>query len=395
MPNDIIELIPYFQPIISMSKKDVFGVEVLARGLDASGSLVYPDRLFCGSDADAHKRIDRIIREKALSGLSAFPPEWRIFINMLPNNFLGIRDIEKQSHLLKTCRKYNISYDRVVIEITEKATDRFPEIAPILKEYARLGFQIAIDDWGAEYSNFDRLALLLPSIVKFDARFLWRATSTPSIAEIFCAAVTMALKLGINVIVEGIEKEEHLYMALDAGCPLAQGYLFARPGKSVQNRNQFGTLLNKAFLNYREGKVHHLITEKKRVRHYMDDILNNLRHCFDADAVYDDLYNALLSILPEHGELINAYILNHGGIQISPNLSCECGEIRINEHMINRDWSWRPYYIHTLVNQRLFESKYTITGPYVDPNNGISMFTVCIIIGQYMLCMDLANDMAM
>jgi EAL domain-containing protein (putative c-di-GMP-specific phosphodiesterase class I) len=79
----------------------------------------------------------------------------------------------------------------------------------------------------------------MPSIIKFDARFLWRAARNPSIGEIFRAAVTMALKLGIKVVVEGIEKEEHLYLALDAGCPLAQGYLFAQPEKFIQNREGF------------------------------------------------------------------------------------------------------------------------------------------------------------
>ncbi|MDO9264398.1 MAG: EAL domain-containing protein, partial [Desulfosalsimonadaceae bacterium] len=102
MLNDKIDIIPYVQPIISMSKKDIAGVEVLARGVDSTGRLVYPDRLFCGNDIETHKKIDRVIREKALSGLSGLPSDWLIFINMLPDNFLGIRDIEKQSHLLKT-----------------------------------------------------------------------------------------------------------------------------------------------------------------------------------------------------------------------------------------------------------------------------------------------------
>jgi EAL domain-containing protein (putative c-di-GMP-specific phosphodiesterase class I) len=67
---------------------------------------------------------------------------------MLPDNFLGIQEIENQSHLLKICRKYQVRCNRVVIEITEKATDRFPEIVSTLQKHAALGFKISIDDWG-------------------------------------------------------------------------------------------------------------------------------------------------------------------------------------------------------------------------------------------------------
>jgi EAL domain-containing protein (putative c-di-GMP-specific phosphodiesterase class I) len=357
--------------------------------------FVLPDKLFQGRDIEAHRRIDRIVREKAFSSLSKWPEDRKIFLNMLPDHFLCVKDIEKDSHVLKTCRKYGVANEQVVIEITERATDRFPEIIPILKEYAEMGFTIAIDDWGAEYSNFDRLASLMPSVVKFDARFLWRATSNPSIAEIFCAAVSMALKLGIQVVVEGVETEEHLYMALDAGCPMAQGFLFARPAVSIPDQSRFIGLLDKAFYSYREGKVRHLIKEKKKIRYYVDNIVETLSSCINKGIVYEDLLKKLHQLLPFHGEIINAYILNHCGIQISPNFFCTSGNISLDENMVNRDWSWRPYYIRTTVNRQLFESKYTITGPYIDPNNGKSMHTVCIVMDQYMLCMDLSIDMVM
>ena len=93
--NTEIDIIPYFQPIISMSKKDITGVEVLARGVNAQGAILLPGQLFEGTDIETHRRIDRIVREKAFSYLAQLPENRRIFINMMPSHFFSVQDVEK------------------------------------------------------------------------------------------------------------------------------------------------------------------------------------------------------------------------------------------------------------------------------------------------------------
>ena len=387
--NDLI-LTPYFQPILSMSGKNIQGLEVLARGVAPDGTVLGPNSLFGNAGPEDVKRIDRTIRERAFARFSELNLPHLLFINLLPDHFLGIHDPDNDSHVFRSCNRYGIDPKRVVLEITETATDRFPEVASILKRYSDLGFSIAIDDWGAEYSNFDRLTTLMPSIVKFDARFLWRATTDPSIAEIFCAAVTMVMKLGITVIAEGIERIEHLYLALDAGCPFAQGFLLGRPDARVPHPEAFTDLLEDGFSNYREGKIRHLINQKQHATRYVETMVSELSPGpgLSHTRSRDDLNHQVTGILMRHPEIIRAYILDRTGIQVSPNLSKPDLDVVRDNAMIGRDWSWRPYYIEMMVNRRLFDSHYTITGPYVDPRSGIRIYTVCIVVDPFMVCVD-------
>jgi len=276
----------------------------------------------------------------------------------------------------------------VVLEITENATDRFPDLVAVLRRYSRHGFTIALDDWGAEHSNFDRLAHIMPSIVKFDAKFLWRAASDPGIADIFCSAVSMVSKLGMQVIAEGVETVEHLYLALDAGCPMIQGFLLGRPGPDPGEPPGMADFLSGAFAEYLEGRKQHLIRSKKRVNAYARVAYRELAALLEAGNSGGRLLECLEALMDRHPEVRKAYVLNARGIQVSPNLLRDAGGVPSRRDMAGRDWSWRPYYIQSLVNRELFGSLYTVTGPYLDPEAGVSVHTVCVLLGQAMVCMD-------
>ncbi len=389
------ELIPYFQPIVSMSKKEIFGFEVLARGIDKQGNLVMPQQLFQGLDKETELHIDRTVREKAFEKYSKESMTGHLFVNFLPDYFLRIQEIQKDSHLLGICNKYGIEPEKVVIEITEKASQRFPEIATILKQYIRMGFHVAIDDWGAESSNFDRLALLMPSIVKIDAQLLWQGVANSSNAEIFYLAASMAMKLGIVVIAEGVELIEHFHLSLDAGCPFVQGFLFGKPDSSFSEKVKYYNFINEAFTNYRRGKIHHIINEKNRIKFFLDIIRKELQEDFSSAIVYGNLLNHIKNLMTQHKDIVKSYILDRSGIQISPNLLQNGQGIIEDERIVNRDWSWRPYYIRSLVNQNLFQSQHTVVGPYIDHENGNSVFTICIILGDFLICLDINNKKQM
>jgi hypothetical protein len=255
-----------------------------------------------------------------------------------------------------------------------------------------MGFQVAIDDWGAESSNFDRLAMLMPSIVKIDAQLLWRGVTNSSYAEIFSSAASMAMKLGIDVIVEGIEVVEHFYLSLDAGCPFVQGFLFGKPDSSFSEKADYYNLINESFADYRRHKIHHIIHRKNRIKFFLDIIRKELQEDFSSAIVYDNLLNHIKNLMTQHKDIVKSYILDRSGIQISPNFLQNGRGIIEDKRIINRDWSWRPYYIRSLLNQNLFQSQHTVVGPYLDPENGKSVFTVCIILGDFLICLDIDNE---
>lgn len=388
-----MEVFSYFQPIVTMSTKDVYGYESLARGLNRAGNTILPAELFHPNRMEENRIIECIVRKNAFelfAGKSSL--KTKLFVNNFPENFLMISDVRRDSHLVKLCEQFDIDPGRVVIEITEKAANRFPEIVSVLREYREIGFEIAIDDWGAEHSNFDRLAMLMPSIVKFDAKFLWRATSSPLIAEIFRSAVSMISKLGISVIAEGIETAEHLYMALEAGCPMAQGYLFGKPAADLPAVRDHRAVLNEAFFHYKNGRMRHLIREKKRIDSRAGKIDAELTDCWKLKPTNGQILARLEELMKRDPDILKAYVLDPFGVQVSPNLVRTNGKVDRDFEVLNRDWSWRPYYLETLVNNKLYENGYTVTGPYVDPCAGAGVFTVSIMLDKHMVCVDFLGE---
>jgi hypothetical protein len=80
------------------------------------------------------------------------------------------------------------------------------------------------------------------------------------------------------------------------------------------------------------------------------------------------------------------------GIQISPNLVRQNDLIAEDPSKKGYDWSWRPYYLKFKVNQELFGTSYSVIGPYLDPEIGYQLYTLVMVIGKYIACIDFSSE---
>jgi EAL domain-containing protein (putative c-di-GMP-specific phosphodiesterase class I) len=168
-------------------------------------------------------------------------PDFQISINVSPRQFMN------ESHLLSWLSKmheHGLRGDVISIEITEglllQPTD---SVKHILAEFIAAGADISIDDFGTGYSALGYLKKFNVDYVKLDKSFV-RNIESDSDNMILCEAIiSMAHKLGIKVIAEGIETQAQQILLKQFGCDFGQGYLLARP----QNLEAF-----KAFLKSTE-----------------------------------------------------------------------------------------------------------------------------------------------
>jgi EAL domain-containing protein (putative c-di-GMP-specific phosphodiesterase class I) len=211
-----------YQPIISWSRRDIFGYEALLRSREPS--LPHP-----GAILEAAERLERlhelgrVIRARAAEPAVQLPESALLFVNLHTQDLLD-------DDLYDASRPLARIAHRVVLEITERAS--LHSVHDVLGRIGRLrsmGFRIAIDDLGAGYAGLTSFAQLEPEVVKLDMSLVRDVHEQPTKQTLVRTMIAMCSELGMKVVAEGIETPAERATIVELGCDLLQGFLFARP----------------------------------------------------------------------------------------------------------------------------------------------------------------------
>ena len=214
-----------FQPIVDSFACEVVSYEALIRGARGESafqvlSAVPPAELY---------RFDAEGRVAAIEMASRLGIRCDLNLNFLPQSaFVSQAMIEST---VEAALRFNISLDRIVIEVTEsEAIQDHRRFADLISTYRRQGVKVAIDDFGAGHSGLNLLADFQPDQIKVDIALVRRIEADAPRQSIVRAIIGLCHDLRIDVIAEGIESLEELRWLEGEGLCLFQGYLFAKPG---------------------------------------------------------------------------------------------------------------------------------------------------------------------
>jgi EAL domain-containing protein (putative c-di-GMP-specific phosphodiesterase class I) len=211
-----------FQPIINWSEKSILGYEALVRATEPL--MKDPATLFATADrlGKLHE-LGRRIRELTAVAALAGPVDTMLFVNIHPH------DLNDDMMYWRDTPMSGLAH-RVVLEITERASlAGIEDLAGRIRTLRRMGYRIAIDDFGAGYSGLGSFAKLEPEVVKLDISLVSEVHNSPTKQKLMRSMTSLCHELGIQVIAEGIERAEERDTIVNLGCDLLQGYLFARP----------------------------------------------------------------------------------------------------------------------------------------------------------------------
>ncbi len=153
-----------------------------------------------------------------------------LFFNFDPSSHLKLgQSIHEIRYTARHTGDLGVSTRMLVCEITEAAAPDNDILLELVRETRRHGIRIAIDDFGAGQSDWERCDLLQPDLVKIDAGWFQRLVAERSALHLLARLIEQFSEREIPVLIEGIETPLHLRAALDAGAELFQGYLFGRP----------------------------------------------------------------------------------------------------------------------------------------------------------------------
>lgn len=234
--NESIEV--HLQPIISIKKKAVMGLEALSRGI-VSTKTIMPTALFDIASASGNTvALDRLCRKKSLELYSSLTKQLDDEIILFLNFDASIIDqgVVGSGVLLEAANSLNINPSKIAIEINETRVDDLESLKKFINTHRDYGFIIALDDIGAGHSNLNRVAITRPDILKIDRTLVKDLDKEIYKQEVFKSLMSLARNIGSLVVAEGIESEAEAIAALDFGVDMLQGFYFSRP-KSISQIN--------------------------------------------------------------------------------------------------------------------------------------------------------------
>jgi EAL domain-containing protein (putative c-di-GMP-specific phosphodiesterase class I) len=132
--------------------------------------------------------------------------------------------------LMDSCRQHAIAPQRVFLEVTESLSiERNTRALMTLNLLRHAGFRIALDDFGTGYSSLCMMKTFKFDRLKLDRSLVTDIGKDATSQAVFDAAVTMALRIGAEVVAEGISEETLVDPVRSAGCTHVQGYHYSRP----------------------------------------------------------------------------------------------------------------------------------------------------------------------
>lgn len=253
---DQLTLKTAFQPVFSLTHGRLVGHEALLRACDANDRPVPPQELFAVvTDPAALVALDaRAVRQHLTAYVEAGKKEaleW-LLLNLHPLSLLP--DTGALDAIIEAIKHSGLRPSRIVIEVLESPLFQEDRVYPALQRLRDLGCLIALDDFGAGHSNFERVFDLRPHLVKLDRRVLLRAKSDIKARRILQRMVSLIQECGSLVLIEGVETLAGAHVALTCDVDFVQGYYFGRPGSQVlRTDGDFAPLLE-AWDSFDEGQ---------------------------------------------------------------------------------------------------------------------------------------------
>ena len=219
------KIIVYYQPIIDNSCEKIEKYECLVRAID--GDKVISPYFFLPSakSKGVLKNITKIVIDKSFKIFSENDYDFSINITEqdLNDNYL----VDFLSYKVK---QYDINPNRVFLEVLENINSQDSQDADDqFKKLKELGFKLAIDDFGAESSNFSRLLTLKADIIKIDGQFIKNLDTNSDSVKIVETVVSLAKKMDVKTVAEFVHNEEIYDIVKELGVDFSQGYYFSPP----------------------------------------------------------------------------------------------------------------------------------------------------------------------
>jgi diguanylate cyclase (GGDEF)-like protein len=226
------EIAVHYQPVINLHDSSIAGLEALMRWRTAKVHDISPAEFIPLAEETGLItifgkwliiQVCRQIKTWKDSGLNS--P--RVSVNLSEKQ---LKQPGFVNFITSVLHDYGLDHDVLEFEITERVVFKGnEEIISVLEELKRLGFLLSIDDFGVDYSSFLNVKKLPIDKIKIDMQFIQGIKANRKDTAIVEAIINLSHNLGLCVVAEGIETNDHLDFLIHRDCDQGQGFLFYKP----------------------------------------------------------------------------------------------------------------------------------------------------------------------
>jgi EAL domain-containing protein (putative c-di-GMP-specific phosphodiesterase class I) len=371
----------FFQPIYSLAHRRTVGVEALVRPAPehADKSSDNPETRHKQDLSASVAHIERYLQHFE-------PPCW-LCLNV---DGATLAVPEHTNALVDSIKNTGIQPESVVLELLEPTLNLGSVLDDSVGILKSAGFLVAIDNFGMQPANLERIYRLAPDMVKFSSVLINNAVSQPRSRSLLSKLVHLMHEAGALVVEEGVESEDEVRIALESGCDLVQGYFVAPPAAAPETDE---TITPRIDAKWDELMGREMLKRKVTRRH-----LELARQAFVQAAIAlmqgTPFSNAATPML-DLPDVLRCFLLNQEGRQIGKNLNS-----RMSTHSSSPKfapladttgaiWSRRAYFQHAIEQPGVLY----MSQPYLSMTDTRTCVTLSMAIeideSLHVLCADL------
>jgi diguanylate cyclase (GGDEF)-like protein len=218
-----------YQPKVAMASRSVRSLEALVRWTHPELGAVSPAEFVpLAESTGGSRQLTNWVLGAAIRQMG----EWRragleldLAVNLSAPDIL---DPDLSDEILRLLRRHHVDSTSLLLEITESAVMRDPQVAVRNMQWLRIaGIRFAIDDFGTGHSSLSQLSVLPVDELKIDRSFM--SPADPSAVTIVTSTIELGHSMGLKVVAEGVEDAAAWNLLRRLGCDFAQGYLISPP----------------------------------------------------------------------------------------------------------------------------------------------------------------------
>lgn len=222
----------FYQPVVEIESGDQVSAEAFARFADGNGG--YEDTTTMielakknGSIIQLSDIVLKRVCEFIQTGILDDKDISYIQINMSVNDWNDPNMFERVTSVVKS---HDIGASQIMLELTEDCiSDNMDVVLKNVEEFHRVGFRLAMDNFGAANTNISQMLHMPLDMIKIDKELIEKAHLSSHSMEILSEMVKMFQKFGLGMVAECVENVGQSNMMLDMGCTQGQGNYYGMP----------------------------------------------------------------------------------------------------------------------------------------------------------------------